>query len=258
MAGGIITRLSRRHGAEIIPIDSEHSGIFQALRSGRPSEVQKITLTASGGPFYELSADKLASVTPAEALNHPTWQMGNKITIDSATLMNKTLEVVEAKWLFDLKPSQIEVLIHPQSICHGLVTFCDGSMVAQMGSPDMRTPIQYALTHPERLAAPTELPDLLEIGSLTFLRPDLEKFPCLKLGYEVAEQGGTTGAVLTGADEVAVELFLAQEIRFTDIYSLVRHALDEHESKSDPTLQDVLDASEWARGHCLNLARELG
>ncbi|MEE8190855.1 MAG: 1-deoxy-D-xylulose-5-phosphate reductoisomerase, partial [Candidatus Scalindua sediminis] len=193
MAGGIIVSMAREKGVSIIPIDSEHSAILQALRAGHPNEVKKVIITASGGPFRDYPKEKLSEVTKEEALNHPTWQMGQKITIDSATLMNKALEIIEAKWLFNLDSTQIDVIIHPESIVHSLVEFCDGSVIAQMGLPDMKVPIQYALTYPYRENGNVESLDLAKLGSLNFRKPDMDKFPALRLGYEVVEKGGTMG-----------------------------------------------------------------
>ncbi|MGB2938445.1 MAG: 1-deoxy-D-xylulose-5-phosphate reductoisomerase [Phycisphaerae bacterium] len=253
MAGALVMREAGRAGAEVIPIDSEHSAIFQAMACGRRDEVRRVVLTASGGPFYGLPAEAQADVTPRQALEHPTWSMGPKITIDSATLMNKALEVIEAHHLFDLPADRIAVLIHPESVVHSLVEFVDGSVIAQMGPPDMRLPIQYALLCPERRPAPWERLDLAALGRLNFEQPDTEKFPALALGFEVAEQGGTLGAVLSGADEVAVEAFLAGKIRFTDIVPLVERVLEAHRPYgpsgrvADPDLEEILAADAWAR-----------
>jgi len=247
MAGGLIVSMAKENGSSIIPVDSEHSAVLQALRAGRRDEVKKIIITASGGPFYKLPKEKLSEVTKEEALNHPTWKMGQKITIDSATLMNKALEVIEAKWLFDLSATQIEVIIHPESIVHSLVEFCDGSVIAQMGLPDMRTPIQFALTYPHRENGNVESLDLTKLGSLNFQKPDMDKFPALRLGYEVVEKGGTMGATLNAANEVAVEAFLNRKIKFTDITKTVEHIMKKHHFIEDPTLQDIMDADEYAR-----------
>jgi 1-deoxy-D-xylulose-5-phosphate reductoisomerase len=247
MAGPILLEAARASGARIVPVDSEHSAVFQALRAGHRREVRRVILTASGGPFARLSRAELEDVTPEQALRHPTWDMGGKITIDSATMFNKALEIVEAKWLFDLEPSQIEVVLHPQSIVHSLVEFVDGSVVAQMSVPDMRAPIQYAFTFPERAAGTVRPLDLAEVGVLTFERPDREKFPSLELGYRAAEAGGTLGAVLNAANEVAVGLFLERRIRFPQIFDVVRRVMDRHRGVARPSLEDVLQADAWAR-----------
>jgi 1-deoxy-D-xylulose-5-phosphate reductoisomerase len=247
MAGRLVMAEAQRHGAEVIPVDSEHSAIFQSLASGRRSEVRRILLTASGGPFYRRPAEELAGVTPREALDHPTWSMGRKITIDSATLMNKALEVIEAHHLFGLAAEQIQVIIHKESTVHSLVEFVDGSCVAQLGPPNMRTPIQYALTYPDRRPAPWPRLDLAMLGRLHFEEPDRRKFPALDLGFEVVRRGGTLGAALVGADETAVEAFLAGHIRFTDMVPLVRQVLQAHRWVAEPTLDQVLAAEAWAR-----------
>ncbi len=254
MAGGIITAEAKRNGAQIMPIDSEHSAIWQCLEgeSGKPS---KIILTASGGPFLHYSKAKLAKVTPEQALKHPSWRMGNKVTIDSATLMNKGLEVIEARWLFDIHFDNIKVLIHPQSIVHSMVEFADGSVKAQLGKPDMRLPIQYALSYPERLANP-HLPrlDWENTEELNFESPDPDAFPCLKIAVEAGKRGGTYPAVLCGADEIAVQQFLAGKIKFTDIPKLVEQALDEHKAVASPPLEEILAADDWAREKVMQLA----
>jgi 1-deoxy-D-xylulose-5-phosphate reductoisomerase len=247
MAGRLIMAEAARSGAEVMPVDSEHSAIFQSLAGGRRHEVRRVLLTASGGPFYRRPAAELASVTPKQALEHPTWSMGPKITIDSATLMNKSLEVIEAHHLFGLAAGQIQVIIHRESTVHSLVEFVDGSCIAQLGPPNMRTPIQYALTYPERRPAPWPRLDLASLGRLHFEEPDLAKFPALELGFEVIRRGGTLGAALSGADETAVAAFLAGEIRFTDIVPLVRKVLDAHRWTADPTLEETCAADAWAR-----------
>ncbi|MFQ5715169.1 MAG: 1-deoxy-D-xylulose-5-phosphate reductoisomerase [Candidatus Scalinduaceae bacterium] len=247
MAGGLIVSMAREKGVSIIPVDSEHSAILQALRAGHPNEVKKIIITASGGPFRDYPKEKLSEVTKEEALNHPTWQMGQKITIDSATLMNKALEIIEAKWLFNLDSTQIDVIIHPESIVHSLVEFCDGSVIAQMGLPDMKVPIQFALTYPHRENGNVESLDLAKLGSLNFRKPDMDKFPALRLGYEVVEKGGTMGATLNAANEIAVQAFLDRKIKFTDITKTVEHVMKEHNFIKDPTLQDIMDVDAHAR-----------
>lgn len=247
VAGSLLMPMARKSGATLIPVDSEHSAIFQAMQAGRRQDVRTVYLTASGGPFRTWNADQMEGATLEEALQHPTWCMGPKITVDSATMMNKALEIVEARWLFDLEPEQIQVVIHPESIIHSLVEFCDGSMVAQLSTPDMRTPIQYALTYPHRSNCPTPRLDLLRVGALTFDEPDPDRFPALRLGYEVAKRGGTSGAVLNGANEAAVELFRAGSIGFCDIVRLTEWALREHDFEPEPTLDDLMNADQWAR-----------
>jgi 1-deoxy-D-xylulose-5-phosphate reductoisomerase len=254
MAGEIIIAEAKQKGAKILPVDSEHSAIWQCLE-GEKEKPAKIILTASGGPFYKYSPDKLDKVTVEQALKHPSWRMGKKVTIDSATLMNKGLEVIEAHWLFGIPVDSIDVLVHPQSIIHSLVEFTDGSVKAQLGCPDMRLPIQYALSYPERLPN-AKLPrlDWQGIEELTFAPPDLDSFPCLKLAIEAGRKGGTYPAVLCGADEVAVELFLAGRIKFTDIAKLVKPVLAGHKAISHPTLEEILAADEWAREETKRLA----
>ena len=247
MAGRLVMAEAARSGATIMPVDSEHSAIFQAMASGRRSEVRRIFLTASGGPFYRKSRDAQHAVTAEQALAHPTWSMGRKITIDSATLMNKSLEVIEAHHLFGLGADQIHVLIHPESAVHSLVEFVDGSVIAQLGPPDMRMPIQYALTYPERRDASWPRLDLARLGRLHFESPDVERFPALRLGFEVVRRGGSLGAALAGADEVAVDAFLAGQIRFTDIVPLVERVMESHRWVGEPGLDEVLSADTWAR-----------
>jgi len=247
MSGSILTRLARENGRLILPVDSEHSAIFQSLEAGRREEVERVILTASGGPFRQTSAEELKQVTRQDALNHPTWEMGEKITIDSATLMNKALEIIEARWLFDLPPEQIEVVVHPQSIIHSLVEYRDGSTICQLGPPDMRVPIQYALTYPRRLPLPTEQLRLAELGQLTFESPDTERFPALRLAYEVLEQGGTAATVFNAANEVAVAAFLKEEIPFLGILKVVEICLKQHNVVKNPDLENMFAADEWAR-----------
>jgi len=246
MAGEIITREAKLSGAQIRPVDSEHSAIWQCLE-GEKQKAARIILTASGGPFRGYSPTRLAKVTPQQALKHPSWRMGRKVTIDSATLMNKGLEVIEARWLFDIPFDNIRILIHPQSIVHSMVEFADGSVKAQLGMPDMRLPIQYALTYPERLENPN-LPhlDWDTIKELNFEPPDFDSFPCLKLAIEAGKKGGTCPAVLCAADEAAVELFLSKRIKFTDIPRLVGQALEEHKAIAHPTLEEILAADSQA------------
>lgn len=247
MGGCLIMPLAKQTGAEIIPVDSEHSAIFQTMHAGRPGEVRRVYLTASGGPFRTWPLERLADATLQDALNHPTWDMGPKISIDSATMMNKALEIIEAHWLFGLGPEQIEVLAHPESVVHALVEFVDGSVMAQLGEPDMRTPIQYALTYPERVECPAPSLDFASLRRLTFEPPDLHRFPCIPLAYEVIKQGGLAGAVVNAANESAVDLFRAGEIRFPEIVELAERALLRHEPNPGPTLEDLLAADRWAR-----------
>ena len=247
MAGPLVTCLARRHNARILPVDSEHSAVFQAMQAGRPEEVRRVVLTASGGPFRNHSAEQLARVTVAEALAHPTWQMGPKITIDSATLMNKALEIIEARWLFDLAPDKIGVVIHPQSIVHSLVEYVDGSVIAQLSPPDMKLPIHYALYWPERLPSVAAKFDWLRAHTLQFEPPDLERFGALELGLEVARAGGTAGAVLNGANEAAVAAFLSGELGFQEIVPACRGVLEHHNFDPDPTLEELFRADGWAR-----------
>ena len=247
-AGKIVMAEAQRNQVEIIPIDSEHSAIWQCLLGEEREDISRLILTASGGPFRLLSPQQLAAVSPEEALNHPTWQMGPKVTIDSATLMNKGMEVIEAHWLFKVPFPLIEVIVHPQSIIHSIVEFADGSAKAQLSMPDMRLPIQYALTYPERWEGHynTKI-DYKMVGALEFEEVDLDRFPCLRLAREAGERGGTYPAVLSAADEVAVGLFLDKKIGFTAIAELVARTLDEHDGVSDPSLEEILAADSWAR-----------
>jgi 1-deoxy-D-xylulose-5-phosphate reductoisomerase len=247
MAGPQVMRLAAERGASILPVDSEHSAVFQAIQAGRRSEIKRVVLTASGGPFRCWSREEMERATVADALSHPTWRMGEKITIDSATMMNKALEIIEARWLFDLAPEQIDVVIHPQSIVHSLVEFIDGSVMAQLSPPDMKLPIQYALTWPERRPSPAKPLDLTEALRLDFEPPDEDRFPALRLGREVAAAGGTAGAVLNAANEAAVASFLAGEMPFTEIVPACRAVLDSHTFNADPTLDELLKFDAWAR-----------
>jgi len=246
--GAIVTREASQHGVRLLPVDSEHSAIFQCLRR-EPSgtSVRSIILTASGGPFRETPLGALKQVRLADALAHPTWRMGRKITVDSATLMNKGLEVIEAFWLFGVQLDQIRVVIHPQSIIHSMVEFVDGSVLAQLGRPDMRLPIQYALLYPERVASELPRLEIASMKTLTFEEPDLERFPCLALGYRAAEIGGTMPAVLNAANEAAVGLFLRERIAFLDIPRLLTEVMEKHEVCHDLTLETILAADAWAR-----------
>jgi len=248
VAGPIMTELAKSSGATLMPIDSEHSAIFQAMQSGRSiSEVKRVILTASGGSLRAWPCDKLPHATVDDALAHPTWSMGRKITIDSATMMNKALEVIEAKWLFGLDPSKISVVIHPQSIIHSMVEFVDGSVLAQLSPPDMRLPIQYALTFPERRPSPARKIDWSQSFSFDWTPVDFERYPALSLGFEVAAAGGTSGSVLNGANEAAVDLFLNHKIAFTQIATLAKKVLDYHDFDPSPTLKQLMDLDRWAR-----------
>ena len=247
MAGPLVTELARNTGAIILPIDSEHSAVFQALQAGHSSEVERIILTASGGPFRGQSPENLHTVTVDDALAHPTWDMGPKITIDSATMMNKALEIVEARWLFDLEPRQIEVVVHPQSIVHSLVEFIDGSIIAQMGPPDMKLPIQYALGWPRRAPRCGKKLSFNEALRLEFEPLDTELFPAVLLGIEAATTGGTSGVVLNAANEAAVAGFLEQQIKFTDIVPACRSIIDQHHFEPTPSLDRLLALDRWAR-----------
>jgi len=247
VAGGqLVTAAAQRSGARLLPVDSEHSAIFQCLQGESRQAVERLLLTASGGPFRSVPKEELARVTPEEALRHPTWRMGPKVTIDSATLMNKGLEVIEARWLFDVPIDRIDVVVHPQSIVHSCVELVDGSILAHLGPTDMRIPIQYALLYPRRMPSPVRRLSLADVGQLTFELPDRERFPALELAYEAARQGGTMPAVLNAANEVAVQLFLQRRIGFLDIPRLVERAMADHQPQA-ATLENVLAADRWAR-----------
>ena len=247
VAGELMTAKARETGAELLPVDSEHNALHQCLRGERREEVRRLVLTASGGPFREAPAEALRSVTRAEALNHPTWRMGDKITIDSATLMNKGLEVIEAHWLFGFPADMIDVVVHPQSIVHSMVELVDGSIISQMGVTDMRHAIQYALTYPNRLASPCGHLDLLSIPKLEFFAPDLERFPCLRLAYEALRAGGTYPAALNAANEEAVAAFLAGELDFLGIPRTVERVLSAHTPVPADSIDNVLAVDDWAR-----------
>jgi len=256
VAGSILMPLAQQRGVSVLPVDSEHSAIFQALQGGRREDVRCIYLTASGGPFRTWPRKRIEQATVEEALRHPTWSMGPKITIDSATMMNKALEVIEARHLFGVDIDRIKVLIHPESIVHSMVEFCDGSTIAQLGTPDMRTPIQYALTYPRRLPGLAQPLSWDSRCSLNFEPPDFERFPALRLGYEAARRGGTCGAVLSAANEAAVARFRAGEIPFGRVVELVEQALNRHQYIARPTLQELLAADAWARqeaGECIRV-----
>ncbi len=247
VAGKLITDLCKKYNAELIPVDSEHSAIFQCLAGENVESVNKLILTASGGPFLNKKKDELENVSIYEALNHPNWKMGSKITIDSATLMNKGLEVIEAHWLFGLAKDRIEVVIHPQSIIHSMVEFIDGSIKAQLGKPDMRLPIQYALTYPDRLHSKFITTDLPAISNLTFIEPDYYKFECLQLAYQVMETGGTTPCILNAANEIAVEKFLNGKIKFTGIPGIIKKSLDKIENHKTPDLDMIFETDRLTR-----------
>jgi len=251
VAGEIITELCNKYNAELLPVDSEHSAIFQCIVGEKSKEINKLILTASGGPFFGKTKNELSNVTVEEALKHPNWNMGSKITIDSATMMNKGLEIIEAHWLFNLKKEKIDVLIHPQSIIHSMVEFIDGSIKAQLSLPDMRLPIQYALTYPERLEASFTNTNLAALKELTFFNPDFDKFTCLKLAFDVMEKGGTAPCILNAANEVAVEKFLNGEIKFTDIPKLIEKALNNIENHSEPDLETIVDCDRLTRDFIL-------
>jgi 1-deoxy-D-xylulose-5-phosphate reductoisomerase len=247
MGGELIMRLAAERGATIVPVDSEHSAIFQALQAGRREEVARVVLTASGGPFRGLSADELRHVTVDDALAHPNWSMGPKTTVDSATMMNKALEIIECHWLFGLAPEQIDVVVHPQSMVHSFVEFIDGSVVAQLGPPDMKLPIQYALEYPHRQPGVAERLDWQSAWRLEFEPPDRDRFHALELGHLCAKQGGTSGAVLNAANEAAVEAFLAGELHFTEIVPACRSVLESHKFEPRPTLDRLIELDRWAR-----------
>jgi 1-deoxy-D-xylulose-5-phosphate reductoisomerase len=246
-AGHIVTEQVRRRGVKLLPIDSEHSAIFQCLNGESKENIHKITLTASGGSFRDRKREELEHVTVEQALQHPNWSMGAKITIDSATMVNKGLEVIEAHWLFGLAYSQIDVLIHPESIIHSFVEFKDNSIIAQLGNPDMRVPIQYALTYPNRLPTPTPSLSLAQIGKLNFREMDFERFPCLRMAYESGIAGGTTTTVFNAANEAAVQRFLNGEIKFLQIESIIADVLDRHTPAAEPDLEQITEADSWAR-----------
>ena len=255
MAGALMTEAARSSGVGILPVDSEHNAIFQCLEGHDRANVRRVFLTASGGPFVAMPREALITVTPSDALKHPTWRMGAKITIDSATLMNKGLELIEAQWLFHLSLEQLQVLIHPQSIVHALVEYVDGSVIAQMAMPDMGIPILYALTYPERLPCPAPRLDLTQVGSLTFAKPDTEKFRCLRLAQEAAKTGGTAPVVLNAANEVAVAAFLEGWIGFLRIPELIEEALDHHPTRALRSIEECLSLDDEVRRR---VASEIG
>jgi 1-deoxy-D-xylulose-5-phosphate reductoisomerase len=247
VAGQLINGLLKKHETSLIPIDSEHSAIFQCLAGEAPESIERLILTASGGPFRDLPASEFGSITVERALKHPNWSMGQKITIDSATLMNKGLEVIEARWLFDVGADRIGVVIHPQSIIHSMVQFIDGSVKAQLGLPDMRLPIQYALAYPERIGNDFERMNLAQLGSLSFFEPDYARFPCLGLAFQALERMGTAPAVLNAANEIAVSAFLDRLATFAEIPELIERALGEASIQDDPSLENILEADKRTR-----------
>jgi len=246
-AGHLIMDMVALHGVKLYPVDSEHSAVFQSIEGHRSEDITKIILTASGGPFRNLPLEQLAAVTIEDALKHPNWQMGRKITIDSATMMNKGLEVIEARWLFDVSPEKIEVNIHPQSIIHSMVEYVDGCVIAQLGMPDMKAPIAYALSYPERVATGIQPLDLTTFSGLTFFSPDMKKFRCLKLAYESLSAGESMPAVMNAANEVAVEAFLRGRIAFTDIARLIEQTMSVHQPHRLPSIDEVLYVDRWSR-----------
>jgi 1-deoxy-D-xylulose-5-phosphate reductoisomerase len=257
MAGALVTGAARAHGVPILPVDSEHNAIHQCLHGRQTREIRRLILTASGGPFRDYGRDALERVTPEAALRHPTWQMGRKITVDSATLMNKGLEVIEAHWLFDVTADQIDVVIHPQSVVHSMVELTDGSIIAQLGVTDMRLPIQYACSYPDRWSAPLPSLDLARCGRLDFLEPDHDRFPGLRLAYRALRAGGSVPVVLNAANEVAVETFLDGKLGFMAIPRVIEKTMDAHDGVEVDTLRVVRSVDAWARAHAVEVAREL-
>jgi 1-deoxy-D-xylulose-5-phosphate reductoisomerase len=253
MAGEIVVKRAAINSVKILPIDSEHSAIFQCIAGNRRQDLDKILLTASGGPFLNRPENEFVDIRPQDALDHPIWRMGKKVSVDSATLMNKGLEVIEAKYLFGVSHEMIEVLIHPQSLIHSMVSFKDGAVMAQLGIPDMKGAIAYALSYPERLALGQPLPDFAGIGALTFEKPDLNKFPCLDLAYKACQTGETLPAVLNAANEVAVQAFLKQHIPFVTIPEVIEKTMESHTVVTDPALDDILESDRWAREQARNL-----
>ncbi len=247
VAGELITTLLKSSKSKLIPIDSEHSAILQCIQGEPANSIKKLTLTASGGPFLNLPVRELENVTPENALKHPNWKMGNKITIDSSTLMNKGFEIIEGKWLFNVEVKDIDVLIHPNSIVHSLVEFKDGSVKAQLGVPDMKLPIQYAITYPERISSDVPALNLAEIGALTFFEPDFNKFECLKLAYDVMKLGGTYPVVLNASNEIAVDLFLKRKIKFLDIPYLIKRTLDKNSNHCELNIENIVAVDRWSR-----------
>jgi 1-deoxy-D-xylulose-5-phosphate reductoisomerase len=257
IAGELLIPAARKLNVQILPVDSEHSAVFQAMQAGRANEIRRVILTASGGPFRNTPLDKVERATLADALNHPTWRMGNKVTIDSATMFNKALEIIEACWLFDLPAEKISVVIHPESIVHSMVEFMDGSVIAQLSPPDMRLPIQYALTYPQRREGLGRRLELGQAFALNFQPPDLQRFPALGLAYEVVRNKGTLGAVLNAANEVAVSHFEAGKIAFGGIWRVVELTINKHKLQRATSLDDLLEADRWARATAEVIARKL-
>ena len=257
LAGELLRKTASATGATLIPVDSEHSAVDQCLRSGKHGEVRRLILTASGGPFRDTPMEQFAAITPEQALKHPTWQMGKRITIDSATLMNKGLEVIEARWLFNIGPEKIDIMVHPQSVVHSMVEFVDRSVIAQLGTADMRQPIQYALTYPERLPSPVPSLDWAEVSRLDFSLPDQRKFPCINLAYRAIEIGGTGPAVLNAADEVVVEAFLNGKIPFLAIPRIIAATLEAHRVQPADRLETILEVDSWAREQARRQLAEL-
>lgn len=257
VAGKLIVDILKQNNAHIIPVDSEHSAIFQALGGENINNVDKLILTASGGPFRGKNIDFLKSVTPEQALNHPNWDMGNKVTIDSASMMNKGLEVIEAHWLFGIKPDNIDVIVHPQSIIHSMVEFKDGSIIAQLGVPDMRIPIQYAFSYPERVYSPKSRFSFTDYPEFTFEKPDKKTFRCLQLAYDVLKIGGNSACILNAANEVAVELFLKNQIRFSDIPNIIEETLNKSEIISNPELNNYLESDNIARNTAFEISKKI-
>lgn len=258
VAGEIIMKEARSRNVPILPVDSEHSAIFQCLEGRNKDHIKRIILTASGGPFINRRVEDFRSVRPEEALRHPRWKMGKKITIDSATLMNKGLEVIEASHLFGLGPDEIDVIIHPESIIHSMVEFIDGSIISQQSVPDMRGPIAYALSYPERLSNIMPSLDLTDLGTLSFFKPDLDKFPCLGYAYDALREGGTMPAVLNASNEVAVHAFLEGRIHFDEIPVIINKTMSSHTTKRSPELDDIIEADKWARLESEEIVRDLG
>jgi 1-deoxy-D-xylulose-5-phosphate reductoisomerase len=252
MAGYYIIKLAEKNGVSVLPVDSEHSAIFQCCVGEKKSQIRKIILTASGGPFYKYASD-FSKITVEQALAHPTWKMGKKVTIDSATLMNKGLEAIEASILFDIPIDKVEIVIHPQAIVHSMVEYIDGSIIAQLSTPDMRLPIQYALTYPERLKSNIKFLNLVEVGRLEFYKPDFNKFPCLKLAYLAAEKGDSLPTVMNASNEIAVKSFLDKEIKFTDIAKIVDKTMKAHKISKNMFLEKFFESDSWARVYARNL-----
>jgi 1-deoxy-D-xylulose-5-phosphate reductoisomerase len=257
VAGSLLIPEARKRNIQLLPVDSEHSAVFQALQSGKPNEIRRVILTASGGPFRTKSIEQIENATLEDALNHPTWNMGTKITIDCATMFNKALEIIEACWLFDIGPEKIDVVVHPESVIHSMVEFVDGSVIAQLSPPDMRTPIQYALTFPDRREGISRRLDIGKAFALNFEPPDMKRFPALRLAYEVAKSRGTAGAVLNAANEVAVEAFVERRISFGMICRVVERTIDRHSLVAQPALEDLLEADRWARVTAENCIAQL-